>query len=86
MRTTITLSDELLRRAKREAAERRTTLSRLIADALSAYLDRVRSSADEPFKMITYHGPGGTLPDVDINDNSLLRDILDEGGGWTSST
>lgn len=85
MRTTITLDDELLRRAKREAAERGTTLSRVIADALSADLDRVDSSSDEPFRMITFHGPGGTLPDVDINDNSALRDILDEGGGWTSS-
>lgn len=83
MRTTITLDDELLRRAKLEALERGTTLSRIVADALTADLGRVGSPA-EPFEMITYGG-GDPLPGVDINDNRALRDVLDEDGRWTSS-
>lgn len=85
MRTTVTLDDELLRRAKREAADRGTTLSKVVADALSADLARVDSAPREPFRMITYYGPGGTQPGVDLNDNRALRDLLDEDGSWTSS-
>lgn len=86
MRTTISLDDELLRRAKREAADRGTTLSAVIADALRTDLERTQShQAIEPFAMVTFFGEGGTHSDVGIDDNSALRDILDEDGGWTSS-
>lgn len=86
MRTTISLDDDLLRRAKREAADRGTTLSGVIADALRADLERMQPQRpNEPFAMVTFFGEGGTHPDVDIDDNSALRDILDEDSGWTSS-
>jgi len=86
MRTTISLDDELLRRAKREAAERGTTLSGVIADALRCDLDRVHPRRRaEPFTMITFLGEGGSHPDVDLHDNSALADTLDEDKGWTSS-
>lgn len=88
MRTTISLDDELLRHAKREAVDRGTTLSGVIADALRADLERrLRPEpAGTPFSMITFFGEGGTHPDVDLDDASALRDILDDGGDWTSST
>lgn len=86
MRTTISLDDELLRRAKLEAADRGTTLSGVIADALRSDLERVQPHQRcEPFAMVTFFGEGGSHPDVDINDNRALRDLLDEDGGWTSS-
>jgi hypothetical protein len=86
MRTTISLNDELLRRAKREAADRGTTLSGVIEDALRCDLERGQPRQRvEPFVMVTFFGEGGSHPDVDINDNSALRDILDEDSGWTSS-
>lgn len=86
MRTTISLDDELLRRAKLEAADRGTTLSGVIADALRSDLERVQPRQRvEPFAMVTFFGKGGSHPDVDIDDNSALRDILDEDSGWTSS-
>jgi len=85
MRTTISLDDELLRRAKRAAADRGSTLSEVIADALRADLHGAAAEHTEPFAMTTYFGEGGTHPDVDIDDNSALRDILEGDGGWTSS-
>jgi hypothetical protein len=86
MRTTISLNDELLRRAKREAADRGTTLSGVIEDALRCDLERGQPRQRvEPFVMVTFFGEGGSHPDVDINDNRALRDLLDEDGGWTSS-
>lgn len=86
MRTTISLDDELLRRAKREAAERGTTLSGVIADALRCDLERGHPHQPlEPFTMVTFFGAGGSPADVDIDDNSALADTLDEDSGWTSS-
>lgn len=78
MRTTIRLPDELLREAKRLAAETDRTLTSLIEDALRAAL-RGRppnGRAIEPVRLTTY-GREGTLPGVDLDDSAALVDRME---------
>ncbi len=60
MRTTLIIDDEVLRRAKRQAAERNMTLSDLVSDALRASLARAAVVAP-PFSMITYGDPANPV-------------------------
>jgi hypothetical protein len=76
-RTTIRLDDELLRRARREALDRGTTLTAVIEDALRRALASTESGRREPFRMRTFHGDG-LLPGVDLDDTSALLDLMDE--------
>jgi hypothetical protein len=63
MRTTIDLPPRLLAAAKRIAAERATTLSAVVNDALGAYLGaaQVRAS-DKPFELLVRGRPGARFP------------------------
>ena len=63
MRTTIDVEDGLLQQARRRAAEAQTTLSRLVSDALKAYLSRRRDRPrDVPFELITFGDVSGPPP------------------------
>lgn len=53
MRTTLIVDDELLRQAKRRAAERNLTVSAVVNGALREYLGRPGAAA-LPFAPITY--------------------------------
>src|SRR5262245_1017930 len=56
MRTTLTIDDDVLRGAKRQASERGITLSDLVTEALRASV--TRATFDAPaFSMITYGDP-----------------------------
>lgn len=57
MRTTLVLDDQLLRQAKRRAAERNTTLSAVVNDALRESL-REQPARARPFRLITFAGTG----------------------------
>ena len=84
MRTTVDIDPDLLQDARRRAAERGTTLSAVVTDALRA--DLVRRSAkatSRPFATVTFRGEGGTQPGVDLDDNRRLAELLD-GDAWTS--
>ena len=72
-RTTIRLDDDLLRRAKRAALERGTTLTAVIEDALR------RALALEPGgrPRSTFRGDG-LQPGVDLDDTASLLDLIDE--------
>jgi hypothetical protein len=53
MRTTLVLDDKLLTQAKKRAAERRTTVSEVVNDALrDSFVRQVGPS--RPFRLITY--------------------------------
>jgi Ribbon-helix-helix protein, copG family len=77
MRTTVTLSEPVLRTAKRQAAERGVTLSELVEDALRFQLARQPSSAATPFQL---HTVRGTLvqPELDLDRTSALETLDDE--------
>jgi len=77
MRTTIRLDDDLLRRAKREALERGTTLTAVIEDALRRALAPTGSGRREPFRLQTFLGDG-VQPGVDLDDSAALLDLMDE--------
>ena len=84
MRTTIDLDPDLLQDARRRAADRGTTLSAVVADALRAdLLRRPTEPPRRPFATVTFDGEGGTQPGVDINDNRALAELL-AGDAWTS--
>lgn len=76
MRTTVRLDDDLLASAKQRAAERGTTLTRLIEDALRAHL-APRPAATAEHLELPVSGRGGVRPGVDLNDNAALRDLMD---------
>jgi len=59
MRTTLIIDDELLRRAKRRAAEQDVTVSDVVNDALRTSLSEGQRVAG-PFRLVTYGGRGAT--------------------------
>lgn len=75
MRTTLDLNDALLRRAKKLAAERGTTLTALIEEALAERLTRPPRPARRR-RLHTFRGDG-LRPGVELADTSALLDLLD---------
>ncbi len=78
MRTTLSIDDALLERAKKRASERRISLGRYVDEALREYL----SAAERPAKRVVLPvSPGGGLrAGVDPSSNRSLYDAIDEGG------
>lgn len=75
MRTTIDLPDHLLVEAKKNAAERRIPLTRLIEESLRSYLSEQRMrQAEVPDALPVLHDPA-PLPGVDLNDTSRLWEL-----------
>jgi hypothetical protein len=77
MRTTVTLSEPLLRTAKRRASERGVTLSEFVEDALRFQLARKPSAAAAPFQL---HTVAGNLvqPELDLDRTSAIETLDDE--------
>jgi hypothetical protein len=81
MRTTIDLAPGVLTTAKRIAAERQTTLSAVVNEALGAYLGAARQRApDKPFELIVRGRTGARFPTpaeiaatADEEDRAALR-------------
>lgn len=81
MRTTIDLPPRVLTAAKRIAAERQTTLSALVNDALAVYLGAARRrSPEKPFELIVRGRAGARFPTpaeieavADEEDRAALR-------------
>jgi len=80
MRTTIRLDEELLRDAKKFAAETGQTLTSVIADALQEVLARRQHKARQaPIRLRTVKGHG-PLPGVDLDDSASLLDLMQDHG------
>lgn len=79
MRTTISIDDALLERAKCRAAEQRVTLGSYIEEALRQRL----SAAPAPTSTIelpVFNGGTGLSPGIDPTSNRSLYEALDEEG------
>ena len=77
MRTTVTIDDDLLRRAKREAAKTDRTLSQVVEDALRDSL-ATRRLGHKGFRLrLVTAGGTGVRDGVDIADNAAVRDLMD---------
>lgn len=76
MRTTIRLSDDLLRKAKKKAAEKGRTLTSLIEEGLKTVLADSRPETRTRLRLPVSKESGGTLPGVDLNRSSDLEDRM----------
>jgi len=81
MRTTLNLNDDLVRDAKRLAAERGTTLTALMEDALRIVVRRVeKPKPRRRVRLPTTGKPGaGFLPGVNLDSNAAMLELMDEG-------
>jgi hypothetical protein len=78
MRTTVRLDDALFERARREAARRKITFTRLLEEGLQlALARREEPRRRSPVSLPTFSGTGGTLPGIDLDDSSALLDALE---------
>ena len=75
MRTTLDLSDELLRQAKKHAADKGGTLRELVESALRAYLSGQPRKSSYRFRWRTESGR--ILPGVRLDDRDALLDLMD---------
>jgi len=76
MRTTVEIQDELLREAKRRAADEGTTLRRVIEQALRAHLSR-RAGSGSGYRLRWRTERGRLQPGVRLDDRDLLFDLMD---------
>ena len=77
-RTTVRLPEELMRRAKRRAAEDGTTVTALIEDGLREVLSRPKAAAKPAPRMPRVSkAEGGLWPGVDLTDGSAVQEIED---------
>ena len=77
MRTTIRLDDQLLVEAKKLAAERGTTLTAIMEDALRERLARRKPPYRHRKFRLTTFGHGGLQPHVDLDDTASLLDRME---------
>ena len=81
MRTTIRFDEQLILQAKRLAAERGTTLTALLEDALRESLARRKPAPHSAKIRLTTSGRGGVLPQVDLDDTAALLDRMEDRDG-----
>ena len=77
MRTTIRLSDDLLRRAKKKAAEQGRTLTSLVEEGLKTVLAESRSLRRTRVRLPISKASGGALPGVDLNRSGDLEERME---------
>lgn len=78
MRTTLSISDELLIAAKGLARERGVTLGELVNAALRRELSQPDPPRERPVIPV-FDGRTGPRPGVDLTSNRALYELLDEG-------
>jgi hypothetical protein len=78
MRTTVSISDELLAAAKRLAEERGVTLGAVLDAALRRELSLPKQRVHRT-PVPVFRGGTGPAPGVDLDSNRALSEILDEG-------
>ena len=77
VRTTVSIDDELLKRAKVHAAESGRTLGQVLEDGLRMALVG-RREPREPLVPLPTYGGTGVQPGIDLTSNTALRDRMDE--------
>ena len=76
MRTTVRINDDLLERAKKQAADEGRTLTSLIEDGLALALAKPKSGRRKRVKLPVSKASGGVLPGVDLNRSSDLEEVM----------
>ena len=80
MKTTVEISDALLREAKRVAARDQTTVRALIEEGLRQSLEARNDKRRFRMRDASY-GKGGLRPEVEDGSWERLRDMIYEGRG-----
>lgn len=75
MRTTIDIGDDLMRRAKKRAADEQVPLREVVEAALRQYLSDKPKGTGYKLKWTTEKG--ALMPGVDLDDRDSLFDIMD---------
>jgi hypothetical protein len=76
MRTTVVIDDDLLRMARKQAAEAGTSLSEVVNRALrDTFVQRAQSPPQPRFSMVTF---GGGQPPVDHSPAAFARAVEEE--------
>lgn len=80
MRTTVSISDEILVAAKHRAQQSGRTLGQVVDAALRRELSSDSAPAEGP-PVPTFRGGTGPRPGIDLNSSRALHEALDEGLG-----
>jgi len=82
MKTTLDLDDQLLARAKAQAALERRSLTRLIEEGLSLRLRKPAVGARSRARGLPVFAGGGQMhPGIDPSSNKALLDACDDDNG-----
>ena len=76
MRTTIRIDDDLLKQAKKQAAEEGRTLTSLVEDGLAFILSKPKNSRRKRVDLPVSKAKGGILPGIDLNHSSDLEEVM----------
>jgi hypothetical protein len=76
MRTTIRINDDLLKQAKKRAADEGRTLTSLVEDGLAFILVKPKTSRRKRVDLPISKATGGVLPGVDLNRSSDLEEVM----------
>lgn len=76
MRTTIRINDDLLKRAKKRAADEGRTLTSLVEDGLVLVLSKAKANRRKRVELPVSKATGGVLPGVDLNRSSDLEEVM----------
>ena len=76
MRTTIRINDDLLKRAKKQAADEGRTLTSLVEDGLALILSRPKTSRRKRVDLPVSKATGGVLPGIDLNRSGDLEEVM----------
>ena len=77
-RTTVRLEADLLRAARKLAAETGRTLTSLIEDGLREILARRKRAPDEADFDLPVYGRGDVHPGIDISNSADLQDRMED--------
>ena len=80
MKTTVEITNSLLREAKRVAAKERTTVRALLEEGLRRVLKEHRRKPRFRLRDASY-GKGGLRPDVEEGSWERIRDLTHQGRG-----
>lgn len=80
MRTTIRMQDQLLREAKKRAAQQRKSLTAFIEEAVREKLlntgGKDAAESAPTYELLTFKGEG-TRPGIDLDNSASLYDVMD---------
>jgi hypothetical protein len=76
MRTTIRINDDLLKRAKKQAADEGRTLTSLVDDGLALILSKPKTNRRKRVELPVSKATGGILPGIDLNRSGDLDEVM----------